>query len=44
MVVTRPVYAGKLLCDVHVTAGTQVITLRSRAFPPAEGNGSTGRG
>jgi electron transfer flavoprotein alpha subunit len=43
MVVTRPVYAGKLLCDVHVTAGTQVITLRSRAFPPAEGNGSTGQ-
>ena len=34
--VTRPVYAGKLLANVHVTEGTQVITLRSRAFAQAE--------
>lgn len=42
VIVTRPVYAGKLLCDVHVTAGAQVITLRSRAFAPASANGATG--
>lgn len=43
VIVTRPVYAGKLLCDAHVTAGTQIITLRSRAFPPAEANGGAGQ-
>jgi electron transfer flavoprotein alpha subunit len=38
---TRPVYAGKLLSKVHVSEGTQVLTLRSRAFPQAEeGDGS----
>jgi electron transfer flavoprotein alpha subunit len=42
VVVTRPVYAGKLLADVHVTAGLQMITLRSRAFPQAEKIGSSG--
>ena len=36
IVVTRPVYAGKLLSDALVTDGTQVITLRSRAFAQAE--------
>ena len=41
--VTRPVYAGKLLATVHVTGGTQVITLRNRAFPPAESTGKTGQ-
>jgi electron transfer flavoprotein alpha subunit len=40
--VTRPVYAGKLLSTVFVTEGTQVITLRSRAFPQAEVTGATG--
>lgn len=40
--VTRPVYAGKLLADVHVTEGTQIITLRSRAFPKAESKGASG--
>ncbi|MCP4360751.1 MAG: electron transfer flavoprotein subunit alpha/FixB family protein [Chloroflexi bacterium] len=40
--VTRPVYAGKLLADVHITAGTQIITLRSRAFPQAESTGGSG--
>lgn len=40
--VTRPVYAGKLLANVHVTGGTQVITLRSRAFPQAEEGSGTG--
>jgi electron transfer flavoprotein alpha subunit len=42
VVVTRPVYAGKLLSDVHVTGGVQVITLRSRAFAPAEADGGAG--
>ena len=42
VVVTRPVYAGKLLADVQVTDGLQVISVRSRALPPAaetEGSG-----
>jgi electron transfer flavoprotein alpha subunit len=41
--VTRPVYAGKLLSDVHVTEGVQLITLRSRAFAAAEPTGATGQ-
>jgi electron transfer flavoprotein alpha subunit len=40
--VTRPVYAGKLLANVYVTGGAQIITLRGRAFAPAEPMGSTG--
>jgi electron transfer flavoprotein alpha subunit len=40
--VTRPVYAGKLLAAVHVTGGTQLISLRSRAFAPAESTGGSG--
>ena len=40
--VTRPVYAGKLLADVFTTAGTQVISLRSRAFAAAEETGGSG--
>lgn len=40
--VTRPVYAGKLLSDVFATSGTQVITLRNRAFPQAESTGKSG--
>jgi len=40
--VTRPVYAGKLMSTVFVTEGTQIITLRSRAFPQAESTGKTG--
>ena len=40
--VTRPVYAGKLLSTVFVTEGTQVISLRGRAFPQAESTGNTG--
>jgi electron transfer flavoprotein alpha subunit len=39
---TRPVYAGKLLSTVFVTEGTQVISLRSRAFPQAQSTGSSG--
>lgn len=34
--VTRPVYAGKLLADVHATSDIQIVTLRGRAFPPVE--------
>jgi len=40
--VTRPVYAGKLLSTVFVTEGTQVITLRNRAFPQAQSTGGSG--
>ncbi len=40
--VTRPVYAGKLLADVLVTEGTQMVTLRGRAFPAAEPTGASG--
>ncbi|MGW8318710.1 MAG: electron transfer flavoprotein subunit alpha/FixB family protein [Candidatus Promineifilaceae bacterium] len=40
--VTRPVYTGKLLADVHVTDGPQLMTLRSRAFAPAEPTGKSG--
>lgn len=39
---TRPVYAGKLLADVQVTEGPQIITIRSRAFPKAEAVGGSG--
>lgn len=42
VVVTRPVYAGKLLGKVHITSGVQLITLRSRAFAAAEATGQTG--
>jgi electron transfer flavoprotein alpha subunit len=40
--VTRPVYAGKLLADVFTTAGTQVVSIRSRAFAAAEATGGSG--
>jgi electron transfer flavoprotein alpha subunit len=40
--VTRPVYAGKLLANVFVREGTQIITLRNRAFAPAESTGNSG--
>ncbi len=42
IVATRPVYAGKLLCDAVIPDGLQIVTLRSRAFPPAESTGNTG--
>lgn len=42
VVVTRPVYAGKLLADVHVNDGLQIISVRSRALPPAEETGGSG--
>ncbi len=40
--VTRPVYAGKLLANVNVKEGMQIITLRSRAFPKAEATAKSG--
>lgn len=43
VVVTRPVYAGKLLADVRVQDGLQVISVRSRALPPAEETGGSGQ-
>lgn len=42
VVVTRPVYAGKLLADVYVNDGLQIISLRGRAFPQAEATGNSG--
>lgn len=39
---TRTVYANKLLSTSFVTEGTQVISLRSRAFPQAESSGGSG--
>lgn len=42
VVVTRPVYAGKLLADVRVRDGLQVISVRSRALPPAQETGGSG--
>lgn len=42
LVATRPVYAGKLLCDTVIPDGLQIVTLRSRAFAPAESTGNSG--
>lgn len=42
IVVTRPVFAGKLLCDASVTDGVQLVTLRGRAFAAAESTGKSG--
>jgi len=39
---TRAVYAGKLLSTVFITGGTQIISLRSRAFPQAVSTGNSG--
>lgn len=39
---TRPVYAGKLLSNCHVTSTPQIVTLRSRAFAQAEPAGKSG--
>lgn len=41
--VTRPVYAGKLLAEVFVTGTPQIMSLRSRAFAPAESTGKSGQ-
>lgn len=42
VVVTRPVYAGKLLADVQVKDGLQIVSVRSRALPQAEASGGSG--
>lgn len=42
VVATRTVYAGKLLADVSVPEGLQIITTRNRALPPAESTGGSG--
>lgn len=42
VIVTRPVYTGKLLAETFVNAEPQIITLRSRAFAPAEPIGKSG--
>jgi electron transfer flavoprotein alpha subunit len=39
---TRPVYAGKLLSTAFVKSTPQLLTLRSRAFAPAESTGKKG--
>jgi electron transfer flavoprotein alpha subunit len=41
--ITRPVYTGKLLTEAFVTAKPQIVTLRGRAFPPAESTGQGGQ-
>jgi electron transfer flavoprotein alpha subunit len=41
--VTRPVYTGKLQAEVFVTAEPQLLTLRNRAFAPAESTGNSGQ-
>jgi electron transfer flavoprotein alpha subunit len=40
--VTRPVYAGKLMATVFVNEGTQMLSLRGRAFPQATSTGRSG--
>jgi electron transfer flavoprotein alpha subunit len=40
---TRPVYAGKLLAEVAVIDGPQLITIRSRAFPKQEPVDASGK-
>jgi len=40
--VARPVYAGKLMADAFVTSDPQIVTLRARAFAPAESMGAGG--
>ncbi len=40
--VTRPVYTGKLQAEVFVIGQPQLLTLRSRAFAPAESTGQSG--
>ncbi|MGD8584846.1 MAG: electron transfer flavoprotein subunit alpha/FixB family protein [Chloroflexota bacterium] len=40
--VTRPVYTGKLQAEVFVSGQPQILTLRSRAFAPAESTGKSG--
>jgi electron transfer flavoprotein alpha subunit len=40
--VTRPVYTGKLQAEVFVTDGPQLVSLRGRAFAPAESTGGSG--
>jgi len=39
---TRPVYAGKLLADVYASSATQILSIRSRAFPAAAADGGAG--
>jgi electron transfer flavoprotein alpha subunit len=41
--IIRPVYASKLLAEVFVTEGPQFLTIRNRAFPPAEPTGQSGQ-
>jgi len=44
IVVTRPIYAGKLLSKETCSARPQIVTLRGRAFPkPATQAGRTGK-
>jgi electron transfer flavoprotein alpha subunit len=43
IVVTRPIYAGKLLCKETCSSKPQIVTLRGRAFPkPTPQAGKTG--
>ncbi|MFT5196624.1 MAG: electron transfer flavoprotein alpha subunit [Cellvibrionaceae bacterium] len=42
VIATRTVYAGKLLADVSVPEGLQIVSTRNRALPPAESTGGSG--
>lgn len=42
IVATRGVYVGKLMAEVSVAEGTQIVSIRNRAFPPAESTGGSG--
>ena len=42
VVATRGVYVGKLLAEVTIPEGVQIVTLRNRAFPPATSTGGSG--
>lgn len=37
IIVKRPVYAGKALCTIKITATPCVVSLRPNVFPPSEG-------
>ena len=41
--VTRPVYTGKLQAEAFVSEGPQLLSLRGRAFAPAESTGRSGQ-
>lgn len=41
LVVSRPVFAGKVLTELKITSAVKIVTLRPNVFPAGESNGST---